>query len=408
MIAEKEELFSHDIWIWSARNMGPIAARMIVNNGGIVKGFIDNDKKIQNSQVFNRPVYNPDVFYDLMSLNDIVLVCCTKENNKNIIQQLNEHGVKNIRELDLKMFDSVQKKFGEFIEDGYESRSISKICCQEDFKKDFFIKIQNELGWNNHSRYHRKIWEFVYIVKILKDHNMLKEGKRGLGFAVGEEPLASYFASKKVSVLASDLGIENETAEIWKESRQNASGDINKIWKENIISRNQFDKYVKYMDLDMNHIPDDIGEYDFCWSSCAIEHVGGLDLSKQFLKNMIKVLKPGGVAVHTTEFNLWSNDDTEKNGYSVIYRKKDLEEIAEWLKTQGCKMELSFKREPSNVNMFLPMPPYESDDMRDHLNLMVGGFASTSYGIVIIKEKSLSGTDNFSEERDVLSGKRKT
>jgi len=179
--------------------------------------------------------------------------------------------------------------------------------------------------------------------------------------------------------------LSKETAELWANSGQNAGGDINKLWRPSILSKDDFDKHVIYRDVDMNEIPADIGQFDFCWSSCAIEHVGGLELSKRFLKNMINVLKPGGIAVHTTEFNLWSNEDTIEDGISVIYRRKDFEELKDWYSQHDCSLELSFKRGTGSVEMFLPLPPYEDGDTRNHLNLIIGQYASTSYALIIKK-----------------------
>ena len=390
MKAGKEELLTRKVWIWSARNNGPIAAKFILINGGDVIGFIDNSEDIQGELVLNIPVWRPEDVYKKITDEEIVLCCCNEKNNKSIVDQLAEHNIKNnVRELDLWLFDGIQQQFGGFLEEGYEPRMVSKCCSEMDFSQDYFKRISSELSHQINDRLHRKTWEFVYIIKALEDHGLLREGKTGIGFAVGEEPLPSYFASKGVAVLATDLGMEADTAKAWAETSENALGDVNKLYKESIVSREVFERNVKYMDLDMNHIPDDIGTFDFCWSSCAIEHVGGLNQSKQFLKNMIKVLKPGGIAVHTTEFNLWSNDETEEYGYQVIYRRKDLEEIQEWLLSHGCEMELSFKRSRGSVDMYLPMPPYPSEDKRHHLNLLVGmvkKFASTSFGLIIKKK----------------------
>lgn len=387
MKVSKKELLTRRVWIWSARKWGLSAAKNILMNGGNVIGFIDNSEDIQGELVLNIPVWRPEDVYKIITDEDIVLCCCSEKNNKSIMNQLAEHNIRdNVREMNSGVLDEIQMQFGDFLEEGYEPRMISKCCSEMDFSQDFFKRISAELSWPINGRFHRKIWEFVYIVKALENHGLLREGKTGIGFAVGEEPLPSYFASKGVGVLATDLGMESDTAKIWAETGQNAAGDVNKLYKENIVSRETFERNVKYMDLDMNHIPDDIGTFDFCWSSCAIEHVGGLNLSKQFLKNMIKVLKPGGIAVHTTEFNLWSNDETIENGRSVIYRRKDFEEIQEWLLNHGCEMELSFKRSRGSADMYLPMPPYPSEDKRNHLNLVIEQFASTSFGLIIKKK----------------------
>ena len=44
-----------------------------------------------------------------------------------------------------------------------------------------------------------------------------------------------------------------------------------------------------------------------------------------FVINSMRVLKPGGVAVHTTEFNLSSNDDTIEARDLCVYRRRDIE-----------------------------------------------------------------------------------
>jgi hypothetical protein len=52
---------------------------------------------------------------------------------------------------------------------------------------------------------HRKAWEWCFITQALHERGKLGVGTRGLGFAVGEEPLSSLFASMGGEVLATDL-----------------------------------------------------------------------------------------------------------------------------------------------------------------------------------------------------------
>jgi hypothetical protein len=40
---------------------------------------------------------------------------------------------------------------------------------------------------------HRKLWEWCYICQALSERDMLRPGRRGLGFAVGREPLTPDF-----------------------------------------------------------------------------------------------------------------------------------------------------------------------------------------------------------------------
>ncbi len=385
MKVTRNELLNNPLWIWGAGNNGKAAIRFISEIKGRIKGIIDNDLTLRGSFLFGYTVCLPDDAFCKLSQNDIIVCCCTHENNLEILEQLKSTGINgNIREMDFSLFKGVQKRFGDFLDDGYEENKIvSKFCRQRDFRQDYFKRISGEIQWDYTSCIHRKNWEFVYIISILEELSMLQPGKRGIGFAVGEELLPSYFASKHVDILATDLSIDSVQAKEWAETGQNAGGNVDKLYKENLCSREEFDKYVTYRDLDMNDIPDDLGLFDFCWSSCAIEHVGSLNKSKEFIKNMTRILKPGGVGIHTTEFNLWSNDDTVETGYNVIFRRKDIEELSEWCSRNGFDMPVSFKRgDVEEGDMFLDFPPFGKG--KYHLALFVG-YASTSYGIVVIK-----------------------
>src|SRR4051812_7373139 len=52
---------------------------------------------------------------------------------------------------------------------------------------------------------HRKVWEWVYILEVLEQHGMLAEGKRGLGFGCGAEPLSALMANMGCEILATDV-----------------------------------------------------------------------------------------------------------------------------------------------------------------------------------------------------------
>ena len=94
-------------------------------------------------------------------------------------------------------------------------------------------------------------------------------------------------------------------------------------------------KRVSYRNVDMNNIPDDIVGYDFCWSTCAFEHLGSLYHGIEFVKNSLKTLKPGGIAVHTTEFNLYSDDWTYETEGCSMYRKCDIEYLIDSIESSG-------------------------------------------------------------------------
>ncbi len=86
------------------------------------------------------------------------------------------------------------------------SNSCSKACTQEDVESPWFRYWCKELKIA--PCYHRKLWEFALLLQTLFEQDLLVPGKSGIGFGCGEEPLASYFASKGIDVLVTDLELE--------------------------------------------------------------------------------------------------------------------------------------------------------------------------------------------------------
>lgn len=257
----------------------------------------------------------------------------------------------------------------------------SSVCRQEDIESKLFADTENELktrSWfelhgmpNPLNIIHRKSWEFSYITIALRERGMLQPGKKGIGFAVGCEPLPSYFASQGCEILATDLYDDSENVKLWARTGQNAAGNIMKLNELGHCTDEIFRQRVSCRNLDMNHIPEDIyGKFDFCWSSCAIEHVGSLEKSMTFLKNVLNVLKPGGISVHTTEYNLSSEERTYTEGNSVLYRKKDLIMIAEWMREHGHQIEeLDLRTGDKEGDMFIDSFPYYAPPAKYHIRL---------------------------------------
>ena len=133
----------------------------------------------------------------------------------------------------------------------------------------------------------------------------------------------------------------------------------------------------------MNDIPLSLTAYDFTWSSCAFEHLGSIEKGIQFVINSTKCLRSGGIAVHTTEFNLSSNEDTFENEGLVFFRKKDIEDLIARLEQSGCIVA------PLNLTIgervedgFIDLPPFKNSP---HLKLALFGYLTTSIGLIIKK-----------------------
>lgn len=247
--------------------------------------------------------------------------------------------------------------------------------------------------------YHRKLWEFAFALQVLHDQGLLREGARGIGFGCGEEPLASYFASKSMDVLVTDLDSTQVAGQGWTETGQHA-GTLESAFFPDIVDRARFARHVTHRFVDMNAIPRFDAPFDFCWSICAMEHLGDIERGLRFVENSMSVLKPGGVAIHTTEFNFNGADRTVSEGPTVLYLRRHFEDLEKRLAAQGCRMlGPDFSVGTGPLDRFVDIPPYAfgeggwfnmktwtSREQAAHLKLLVFGYPSTCFGIVAVKD----------------------
>lgn len=276
-----------------------------------------------------------------------------------------------------KQFDN---SFPQFISSATPHVFGSGLCRQAHFRMPLYQYWCEKLG--EIPRYHRKQWEFVYICQALYERGALKQGASGVGFGVGKEPLVSYFASLGVDVLATDLDLSRAQDLGWVSTDQH-SNSLSSLNERRLCEDSLFSQKAKFRNVDMNHLPDDLGRFDFCWSSCAFEHLGSISKGLEFVINSAKILKPGGIAVHTTEFNVSSNEDTlDNNPAFVIFRRRDLEALALALNALGYVAEpFDFESGSDELERYVDLPPYLD---APHLRLQLAGkYTSTSVGIIV-------------------------
>ena len=228
---------------------------------------------------------------------------------------------------------------------------------------------------------HRKIWEFCFILAALDSQGMLVSGNRGLGFGVGQEPLPAVFAQRGMKITATDAPMDVEASQGWGTTGQHASG-LRALDRPKIVPFERLEQQVEFRFVDMNAIPDDLLDYDFCWSSCALEHLGSLEHGLRFIEDSLRTLRSGGCAVHTTEFNLTSNDETLESSSLSLYRKRDFEAVASRLIAAGHHvLPLNFHPGGRTVDQHIDLPPYALP----HLKLALAEYVTTSFGLVIRK-----------------------
>ena len=257
---------------------------------------------------------------------------------------------------------------------------VSRMCTQEQIETDDFRRWV-ELMRENPKQRHRKLWEWVYIVQTLDQCGMLAPGRRGLGFAVGAEPLPSLFASRGCQIVASDLDENDAKAKGWVDTNQH-SADLQYLNKRGICDEALFRQRTQFRTVDMNHIPEDFTDFDFTWSSCSFEHLGSIRRGQQFFYNMMHCLKPGGIGVHTTEFNLSSNWLTRRRGGTVLFRKRDIEAMVTRLTKQNHLIAVNYGSGSMPLDKHVDTPPYSGDR---HLKLRLKRYTATSIALVVRK-----------------------
>lgn len=229
--------------------------------------------------------------------------------------------------------------------------------------------------------WHRKLWEWVFVIHQMLESGVVKPGCKGLVFGVGSERLPAVFASLGAKIMATDAPIDIGEKMGWKDTGQHIS-NLSQIRYPEIVDDEVFDSNVSYQACDMTDIQPELAGFDFNWSSCCFEHLGSLEAGMQFVINAVeKTLRVGGVAVHTTEFNLSSNYDTLEEGDTVIYRRRDIEELVQLLRDRGHIVKPFIVAPDSHYGDFhIDVPPYKNNL---HLKLMLGEYVTTSVGIVV-------------------------
>jgi hypothetical protein len=229
---------------------------------------------------------------------------------------------------------------------------------------------------------HRKQWEFVYILSVLEHLGMIAEGRTGLGFGCGLEPLPAALAARGCRIVATDMDPSGAAEKGWTNGQHARALDDLNAW--GLCPPEAFAARVTFRVVDMNAVPRDLdGRFDFCWSACAFEHLGSIDKGLDFFVRSLDCLRPGGVAVHTTEFNLSSDDDTVDHANTVIFRRRDLERLARRLVAAGhTVLPLNFNVGDRALDRHLDVAPYRPDR---HLRLRLGRYAATSVGLVALR-----------------------
>lgn len=254
-------------------------------------------------------------------------------------------------------------------------------CSASDFFHPRFVEIARMLDLADPIYFQRKLWEWVFIIHAAISRNLTRPGMRALGFGVGCERIPAVFAKHGMQVVGTEAPPSIGLQEGWTGSQQYAE-TIDSLVFDNILERATFLDRVSLDICDMNHIEDKFAGFDFCWSASALEHLGGLQEGMDFIVASVeKTLKIGGTACHVTELNLSSNQDTVEKGGTVLYRKRDLDDLVRGLRDRGHSVDdIVIAADDHPLDHYVDTPPYHHSL---HLKMRQSGYVITSVALVI-------------------------
>lgn len=238
---------------------------------------------------------------------------------------------------------------------------------------------------------HRKLWEFaaiLHVFRTMKASSPTLIRPRVLGFGVGREPLPAWFVGHGCDVLATDKPAA-DTIVGWKETGQHAAGHA-QLGRLGYVSEAKFAERCTYRAVDMADLPADLlrGEFDFTYSCGSFEHIGGLHRGLLFFAHQMNALHPGGIAVHTTEYEYEYPADLPPLDTPdlSLYRDADISVLSAALAAQGdLLLPLDAAQGTEPWDLYIDRPPY-SPDAISHLNIeLAGGRRTTSIALIAIR-----------------------
>jgi hypothetical protein len=221
-------------------------------------------------------------------------------------------------------------------------------CRQADLESDWAKTWRNEL--DEAPRYHRALWENLFVIRALEVNDAVREGARLLDLSPG----------RRFSQYLAEGGCQVEVGSL--DNLDDASA----------------------------------GQYDACWSCAAAGHQGSIDAGAAAVMRAMDALRPGGFAVHTFDFNFGSDEETIETGGAVLFRRRDVEALAHALELRGHEVTpLDFDLGALTLDRFVDTPPFavESTEIlqnqwrdwtqRAHLKALISGHLTTSFGLIV-------------------------
>ncbi len=220
-------------------------------------------------------------------------------------------------EKEIEGFVSNLKKNSHYkIDSGSGSKTnLNRLCYVEDWEnpeiRETLVELQK---LNPQGLIHRKDWEWAIGIIAMKRFDKLNKSSTAIGVGSGTEPIPFYLANKISRVYATDLYEDNES---WKKAAP--LGFLRDPKRYAPFPYDEDALTVLRMDGSKLDFPDET--FDIAFSFSSIEHFGGKNHSGALksMREIERVLKPGGIAVIATEYILNGKKHPEFFNKKTIY-----------------------------------------------------------------------------------------
>ncbi len=258
-----------------------------------------------------------------------------------------------------------------------------KLCEFEDFADPSLRRYKSQLvPEHERERVHRKYWEIAQSARALVELGGVHPGAEVLGVGAGTETTTFWLTNHARRVFATDRYLEPAGWEVdaprsmMLTPGQHAVG----AWNPRRL-------VVQHMDARELHYED--ASFDAVYSSGSIEHFGGHSDLGRALAEVVRVLKPGGIAALSSEYRLRGPGPGMPG--TLLFSADEIDELIArpyaWELVEPLDVRLSEATLATELQIPEAVTLQETSPEVPHIVLADGELAMTSVHLVLRKQR---------------------